>query len=79
MYTSTENSKNDPTSDANIKKAIDVVMQNLKTENLKAKNSKTETFRFYATYEKEVVKEFRTYEDAITYLTIHPHVKVFVK
>jgi hypothetical protein len=79
MYTSTENSKDDPTSDSNIKKAIDVVMQNLKTENLKTKGLKTESFKFYATYQKEILKEFKTYEDAIAYLTIHPHVKVYVR
>ena len=69
MYTSTENSKDDPTSDSNIKRAIDIVMENLKAE----------PFKFYAMYQKEIVKEFRTYEDAMAYLTIHPHVKVFVK
>lgn len=69
MYTTTQNQQTDPTSDANIKKDIEQVLENLKTQSPK----------FYATYRKEIVKEFNSYEDAIAYLSIHPHVKVFVR
>lgn len=68
MYTTTENSENN-TSDSNIKKAIEKTLETLKINPPK----------FYATYRKEIVKEFKSYEDAIAYLSIHPHVKVFVR
>ena len=68
MYTTTKNSQ-DNTSDSSIKKAIKETLENLKINPPK----------FYATYRKEIVKEFKSYEDAIAYLSIHPHVKVFVR
>lgn len=68
MYTTTENSQNN-TSDSSIKKAIKETLENLKINPPK----------FYATYRKEIVKEFNSYEDAIAYLSIHPHVKVYVR
>ena len=71
MYTSDNNviSDDNSTSDSSIKKAIKQTLEVLKINPPK----------FYATYRKKIVKEFNIYEDAIAYLSIHPHVKVYVK
>lgn len=74
MYTTTHSDNNvisddNSTSDSSIKKAIKQTLEVLKINPPK----------FYATYRKEIVKEFNIYEDAIAYLSIHPHVKVYVR
>lgn len=68
-YTHAVSDKDHYTSDQNIKKAIDQVLGELKTN----------PPRFLAIMPDGTSKSFDVYEDAIAFLSINPHCKVFVK